>query len=56
MKRQFLQIIIKCFLLLLISPFSFPIETFAQISVSGKVKDSKNEPIPGVSVREPIME
>jgi len=51
MKRQFLQLIFKGFILLLISPFSFPIETFAQSSVSGKVKDSKNEPIPGVSVR-----
>ena len=51
MKRQFLQLIFKGFLLLLINPFSFPIETFAQSSVSGKVKDSKNEPIPGVSVR-----
>ena len=51
MKRQFLQIIFKGFLLLLINPFSFPIETFAQSSVSGKVNDSKNEPIPGVSVR-----
>jgi TonB-dependent SusC/RagA subfamily outer membrane receptor len=51
MKRQFLQLIFKGFILLLISPFTFPVETFAQNSVSGKVKDSKNEPIPGVSVR-----
>ena len=51
MKKQFLQIILKCFLLLLISPLSFPVETFAQSSFAGKVKDSKNESIPGVSVR-----
>ena len=51
MKRKFLQLIFKGFILLLISPFTFPVETFAQNSVSGKVKDSKNEPIPGVSVR-----
>ncbi len=51
MKRQFLQLIFKGFILFIINPLSFPIETFAQSSVSGKVKDSKNEPIPGVSVR-----
>jgi len=51
MKRQFLQIILKCFILLIISPLAFHVETFAQSSFSGKVKDSKNEPIPGVSVR-----
>ena len=51
MKRKFLQLIFKGFILLIINPFSFSIETFAQSSVSGKVKDSKNEPIPGVSVR-----
>ena len=51
MKRKFLQLIFKGFILFIINPLSFPIETFAQSSVSGKVKDSKNEPIPGVSVR-----
>lgn len=51
MKKQFLLFITKCFILLLINLFYYPSELFAQISVSGKVKDSKNEPIPGVSVR-----
>ena len=51
MKRQCLLILSKFFILLIISPFSLPIDTFAQSSFSGKVKDSKNEPIPGVSVR-----
>jgi TonB-linked SusC/RagA family outer membrane protein len=51
MKRQFLLILSKFFILLIISPFSLPIDAFAQSLFSGKVKDSKNEPIPGVSVR-----
>jgi hypothetical protein len=51
MKRQFLLILSKFLILLIVSPFSLPLDTFAQSSFSGKVKDSKNEPIPGVSVR-----
>lgn len=51
MKKQLLLFISKCFILLLVNPFYYPSELYAQISVSGKVKDAKNEPIPGVSVR-----
>lgn len=51
MKKQLLLLISKCFILLLVNPLYYPSDLYAQISISGKVKDIKNEPIPGVSVR-----
>lgn len=49
MKRKLLQLFNKT--LLIISLLSFTASlSFAQMPVSGTVKDVKNEPIPGVSV------
>jgi hypothetical protein len=51
MKRQYLLFFSKILILLITFSFlDFRGKVFAQTQISGKVKDAKDEPVPGVSV------